>query len=344
MKPKLLIAILISSLSAFAQSPINEYYGHLDTGIGADGNSHRIYYVLTSSTPLDQSATGANVTWNFDQLSLAGTSFYDNVAPTADEMASYPNTTIVTINTTTVGLMTTVSQAYFDTSGATAFTGVQSTDLNLSYTNNAIIGDFPLTYGYTNTDAVVGTYSYTTYSGTFTGTITSEVDAYGTLITNDFNGTGIQNDPVTRLKVTQILNLNLGIIPNVGTVTLTNYHYYRAGDNFPFFTSADTTIDVPLLGLNQSATALESAVPVLLGTPSFTLVNKIVIAPNPVNDQLSVLGNDLPIRSLEITDVNGRIVGRSNNNVFNTSTLSKGAYFVKVETDSGTTLKKFIKN
>ena len=58
MKTKLLlICILITALTQ-AQNPINSFYIN-----NADG-----FAVVTSNTPIDQSTTGANISWNFNQL------------------------------------------------------------------------------------------------------------------------------------------------------------------------------------------------------------------------------------------------------------------------------------
>ncbi|RZJ33653.1 MAG: T9SS type A sorting domain-containing protein [Flavobacterium sp.] len=346
MKAKLLFATLICSVASFAQSPIEEYYGHNYSGVGVpDGNSHRSYIVVTSASTIDQSPTGANATWNFNDLSAAGTSVYDNQPPTGDEGIAYPGTTIVTTNSVTMGTVTTDSQAYFAADGLTAFTGVESTGLSITYTDNATVGSFPMNYGQTQTDNSAGTYTYTTFSGTFTGDITSTVDAYGTLHYNDF-GYGDLSQEVTRLKVVQTLSLNYLVYTDIGSATITSYHYYRTGDLFPFFTSVSTDIVVPMLSINQSTTVLEAANPALLGTHQVAAAQALTLSPNPVSDSVHLSsGESLVIESIAITDANGRTVREQHSALADVpvADLQSGIYFIRIDTDRGSTIKKFIK-
>jgi hypothetical protein len=251
---------------------------------------------------------------------------------------------MVTTNVNSVGIVPTTSKAYFVMNQA--FTGVSSgAGLELHYTDNATIGTFPLPFNYTNTDATSGTYTYMTYSGTFSGNIVSTVDAYGTLTTNDY-GFGPNEIIVTRLKIVQTLNLNYNIFTNVGTATITNYHYYFGNESFPFFTSATTAINVPLLSIDQTSTVMEAAGPVLLGTPGFNPARAITIAPNPVNDYLTVnAGANVAVNSITVTDVHGRTVvdKASSGSPLNIAHLAKGIYFARIDTDSGTVTKKIIK-
>jgi hypothetical protein len=331
---------------SFAQAQsISEYYGHIAGAPGTEGANHRGYIVVTSTNPIDQSPSGVNATWTFDQLTPLGASVYDNAAPTGAETSGYPGTTMVTTNVNSVGIVPTTSKAYFVMNQA--FTGATAgaVGLELHYTDNATIGTFPLPFNYTNTDATSGTYTYTTYSGTFSGNIVSSVDAYGTLTTNDY-GFGPNEIDVTRLKIVQTLNLNYPPFTNVGTVIITNYHYYHGNESFPFFTSATTAANIPLLSIDQTVTVLEAAGPVLLGTPGFNHANAFSIAPNPVGNILSVQAHDnANIRSIKITDTNGRIIATpSGLNAVDVSHLSKGIYFAQIESDTGSVFKKFIKD
>jgi hypothetical protein len=331
---------------SFAQAQsIAAYYGQIAGATETEGINHRGYVVVSSATPIDQSPSGVNATWTFNQLSAIGPSVYTNATPTASEVAMYPGTTMVTTNINSAGIVQTVSKLYSVMNQA--FTGASSeaSGFNLNYTDNATIGTFPLAFNYSNTDAVAGTYSYTTYSGTFSGSVVSSIDAYGTLTTNNY-GFGENEIPVTRLKIVQALNLDYNIFTNVGTAIVTSYHYYYGNELFPFFTSATTSIDVPLLSINQTTSLLEAAGPQLLATPQFDPQNAVSVSPNPVRDYLMINADAfLGVVSVSVLDMNGRVVidNASSNAPVNISHLAKGVYFAKIDLGSATITKKIIK-
>ena len=339
MKTKLLLLISLFAAEAFAQSPINSFYNPED---------RVTYFVVTSGVPLDQTPSGANVNWDFSQLLLLGTSEVQTVAPTAMELGFYPNSTAVTVTESTLGTENYSNKIFSRTQGTTvSITGANTSQIQLSFdVDNATLGAFPLTYGYTNSDGVSGNYEAEGgYSGTFTGNSTTAVDAYGTLTTNI--GSFPAGTNVTRLKTTQNINLDYLFFTNVGTVTQTIYSYYDDNSvlSTPIFRSTSTSIIVPTLNVNQSAESLESFQGLALGNQDYTKLNA-TIAPNPVNDFLNIqTGNNEIIRNIKITDVNGRIVVESNviDNSLNVSQLQKGIYLATIKTNNGQVTQKIVK-
>ncbi len=333
MKTKLRITLLFLSLASFAQTPINSFYS----------NNDAFFDVLTSANPIDQSASGANLVWNFTGLTQIGVSLYTNTTPTASEVTTFPNTNVVIESNNSV----TTSQIFTkNVASVVSITGLLSTGLELNFiTNNATLGAFPMSYGFTNTDNVAGTYNYTTYSGTFTGTIVTSVDAYGTL--ND-NVSVFTNANATRLKTVITLSLNYGFLTNVGTITQTTYSYYSDNlfINAPLFRTATTSAVVALAGIDQTDTTIESLGGFLLKTDSFATTPSIQIAPNPIIDVLTIQAdNNQKILSVSLSDLNGRIVLKSiEGNTINVSSLQKGIYLATITTDKGTYSKKIIKN
>lgn len=72
----------------------------------------------------------------------------------------------------------------------------------------------------------------------------------------------------------------------------------------------------------------------------------IKIYPNPVTDSFSIkLPNQLEIKQIEIFDTSGKLVNNniSQNNKIYVSSLSPGIYFIKIKTDKGVFVAKFIK-
>ncbi len=335
MKTKILFLFIFLSSLNYAQTPIDSYFG----------SNQAMYDIVDTDIPLNQTNSGANLVWNFDSFARIGQSEDTFSTPTASEVLDYPKTTtILTINSTNNS-----SKIYFSNIANTvSITSLKNADLELNYkTNNATIGTFPMNYGYSNTDTTAGTYVYGMYLGTFTGTITTTFDAYGTLNMND-TGFGSFNDNASRLKTVQTISLNYGVLTNVGTVTQTTYNYYNTtnnGSNSLILRNHTTTVNVPLLGINQTITQIERFNTMLLGTEeSEWLSNQIQIIPNPAEDILTIKSKQ-KIDYVSISDINGRVIINSNysENFLNISYLEKGIYFTAIKTNEGMILKKFIK-
>ncbi|MFD0778038.1 T9SS type A sorting domain-containing protein [Flavobacterium myungsuense] len=322
----LLLLVFFSTLS-YAQVPISAYF------TGATDPS--VYDIVTSSVPLDQTASGANLVWDFNQLTKVGESIDYISSPTASEITTYPKSTTIVANAT--------SKIYYSkAANALSITALKNNDLELNYiTNNATIGNFPLNYGYSNTDTTAGTFIYGMYLGTFTGTITTSFDSYGIL------NNGTSEKDVSRLKTVQNISFNYGILTNVGTAIQTTYNYYDAtnGSNSLVFRNTTLTVNVPLLGINQTINQIERFNTMLLGTNDNTLQSSsIQIIPNPIEDVLKFTTN-LKINSINISDIHGRVIFESNviKNVINLAHLQRGVYFVTFNTDKGFQVRKIIK-
>lgn len=327
MNLKLLLLLVFFSTLSYAQVPISTYF------TGATDPS--VYDIVTSSVPLDQTASGANLVWDFNQLTKVGESIDYISSPTASEITTYPKSTTIVANAT--------SKIYYSkAANALSITTLKNNDLELNYiTNNATIGNFPLNYGYSNTDTTAGTFIYGMYLGTFTGTITTSFDSYGIL------NNGTSEKDVSRLKTVQNISFNYGILTNVGTAIQTTYNYYDAtnGSNSLVFRNTTLTVNVPLLGINQTINQIERFNTILLGTNDNTLQSSsIQIIPNPIEDVLNFTTN-LKINSINISDIHGRVILESNviKNVINIAHLQRGVYFVTFNTDKGSQVRKIIK-
>ncbi|PWA04129.1 T9SS type A sorting domain-containing protein [Flavobacterium psychrotolerans] len=342
MNTKPLLLLIFFSYLSNAQTPIDSYFG----------SDQAIYQIVNSSIPLDQTNSGANAVWNFDLFTNIGESDDNMTAPSATEIATYPNTTKkVTINSILFSTNSTNSiSEIFSSSAANmvSITGMKNTDLELNYIkNNASLGTFPMTYGYSNTDTSAGTYIYGMYLGTFTGTITSSFDAYGTLTMNN-TGNGSFSDGVSRLKTVQNISLNYGVLTNIGTVLQTTYNYYNTtnnGSNSLILRTITTSISVPSLGINQTTTQIERFSTMKLGINDMELqANQIQIIPNPIEDVLKIK-TTLKIDAVRISDINGRVVLSSDysQNYLDVSHLEKGVYFATIATDSGIITKRLLK-
>jgi hypothetical protein len=341
MKTKLLSLLFFTSIMGWAQS-IPSFHGASGTG----------FDLLTSANPLDHSPTGANQTWTFDNLLTVGLVSYSYFSPTSQETTTYPGTNEVTVGFTANG----TTNMYTKTAAnGLSITGLTATDLNINFsTNNATLGIFPMSYGFSNTDNVAGNYTYTTYSGTFSGTLTTSVDAYGTLTLNP-SSINQYTGNVYRLKTVLNISLNYSFLTNVGTVTQTSYLYYPVIDtvpvtilnNDPIFRSVTTAAVVPLMSIDQTDTTLEKYLGVL-NNPENTF--ETLWIKNPVANTIeintpSVINN----ATVSITDVSGKTIYQSKNNTLNGTleipvSLSKGMYLITIGNDKGSITKKIIKS
>ncbi|WP_417889023.1 T9SS type A sorting domain-containing protein [Xanthomarina gelatinilytica] len=340
MKTKLLYLFLLLPVIILAQTPITNYY--------SVPGSH--FALVTSGTPIDQSATGTDLTWNFNTFTQTDTDIDTYTAPNGAELSTFPGTT--TVLTVANAAMEENKIYTANVAGQVSITGisriVDGNNIVLNYnTTNALIGTFPMSYGTTNSGTVAGTFTYVAASGTFTGTIDIAVDASGTLNINNL-GEGAYSGAVTRLKTMQNLSLTAFSIPNIGTATQTTYTYYDNSTGMLVFRTTDLSISVPFIGINESVTLMESLLPLsTLNTTEDNLnSNGFSIVPNPVGDVLNIhLNQKETIRSITVIDMSGRQVLSINDHLtsISVSNLKAGIYFANIVTDKGAYSKKILK-
>ncbi len=324
-----------------AQVPITSFFGVVDYN----------YTNLNPSTPLSHTNIGANVTWTFNSIPTNGISIETNVAPTSAEITTFPGSTSVHVTTTAAPSPSNIAKIYNKLTSGNVFslTGFDANGVILNYsTNNALLGTFPLNFGYTNTDNTAGTFTYQTTTGSFTGTIKTDYDSFGTLNLG-IDGFLPITKTVYRIKVFQNINLTIGFLP-IGTVSQTSYTYYtnNSGTIEPFFRDTSFTVNVSLLGDPQTTNQAQVFTNSLtLGTNNFDkLENSIVVYPNPAQEFFRIESkNETVIDTILITDLNGRKILENNNvsnNQIDIRNLTKGIYLIKLSTNFGTMTRKLI--
>jgi hypothetical protein len=339
MKLQFLSVLSVFSFSINAQAPIANY----DSADGAE------YAVVSSTLALDQSLSGANVAWFFNDLTPTGSTNTDTYgAPSAGDSTNFPGTTSVL--TTTTSPSSDVGKIFYEqVANTVSFTGLDGQDLIINYINdNALIGTFPLSFNYSNNDTAAGSFVYNTrgalgiVAGTFTGTIDTEVDGYGTLVLNSVNGSGTYNGNVTRLKIVQDLDLSVAN----GNVVQTTYHYYDDSTGGLVFRTR--TVELTSTLLNSSTAILERFVSNVLSVDNKSLAaTDLKLTKNPISDYLSFKVSDhATIRSISISDISGRsIISKkfTASNKLWINNLNTGVYILSISTDKGTLSRKFIK-
>ncbi|MDG1728384.1 MAG: T9SS type A sorting domain-containing protein [Algibacter sp.] len=359
---KLLLLFVFTFVFSFseAQTPIQNY----------NSNPLSNYYVVSTPSAIDQSPTGANAIWTFSSFSTTGTTTEDTYAvPTSGELIEYPNTTSVQTTTSTPLVGGTNKVFTENIAGLVSLTGIEREGLSLNYdgdntrnigepvnpippnddNGNAVIGIFPLAFGSTNSDDVSGSFDFFSpefgnLSGTFEGLITTTVDAYGTLNTNDLgNGSGSYSGQVTRLKIEQNIIFN---VLNASASQLSYYYYDDiTGNIFLRYTE---------LVISTTGTLFDPIEEVLierLDTNSLDInknnLNALSVFPNPVKNHLNInLKQKARIKSIKVYDISGRQVmkTKTNTTLVDVSALKSGLYIINVATEKGALSHRFTKD
>ncbi len=353
MKKTLLILSLFVFSFSNAQTSITALNGTLGADVNLSGDGQNTRENITRFAPgsnFSQTASGPNQVWDISGLTALPNFWrYSNAAPTATELTTYPGTTLVCTEYNALN-NSIVSKTYCSGTvtpssgivGLGGITGYSDSELTLNYTTNNInLGSFPKIYGATTSDVVAGTYVFDIYSGTFTGTYTTTVDASGTMnspfIPGDIN--------VLRLKTVENLQISYTGLGVVGTFVQTTYRYYRAIDYWPYLKSTNRVISIAALGLDTNVTEIEKAPDFFeLSNKDFAFDKSVSLFPNPTRNSISV-NTTQEIISLTVVDQLGKIVLTQNETAtLDVSGLQSGIYFIRIATDRGFGVKKFVKN
>ena len=331
MKQTLLFLLAASGLCS-AQTTITKAFN--DPIVGETVNN------ITVIGTVDNSATGANTTFNNAALTLGAASPTAYSAPTAGEITTFPGSTIKMIGGGNTIL-------YKQTASKLEITGLITADatLNLS-ANNGTFVSYPAAFGYNETDQAQGTFTSPSASGLCKGTITVTADASGTLI---LGGATFSN--VLRIKSVQNFNLHLPndtsfLIP-IGTITNTAYTYYDSTHKSPLLTTTQAIINVPIAGINQTTSGAQAlSVPTLSTADHFAKKEGITIYPNPAQDFIQFKGDTANLSTVKIYNLDGKLIKISDLKAgkIQVSELPSAAYFIEVlGKDAKKEATKFIK-
>lgn len=324
--------------------------------VSSDLPSNGVIAVRSSSLPftgMSVTATGANYTWDFSQLSPTGQQIDTFFSESAGNplLSIYFSNTIINPNRsnhsspgtdfslgTTIAL-TNVYNYYYNSSSAYSQTGigaeVNGVPLPITYSPHDRIYKLPMTFG--QQDSV--TYSYgidlTSTLGLYYNVRkkrVNSVDGWGTIITP------FQSYSCLRVK-TQIIetdSIYLDTLGGIGFTTppITTYEYKWLA----------TGQKIPVLQINTSGGGSVTSILYKDSPVSVPVVSnkktELSIFPNPCTDHLTVQSAHLRAVQLlvQLFDLNGRLVMEMNKNTgagesvetIETSTLPSGTYLVKV--------------
>lgn len=287
---------------------------------------------------VDNSTTGANVTFSNSSLTQGAASQATYSTPTSTEISTFPGSTIKMVDGTTT--------IYYKASATKLeITGIVNPQATLNFNvDNGTYMVYPLTYGPAQNDTAQGTFTSSAANGTFSGTLATQADAYGTLIL----GSQIYSN-VLRVKYTQNFNLYTAFSPTtpIGTVTNTAYAYYDASHRYALLSSTNGNISVPLLGINQSTSSAQALSGAFLATRDAVKKGNLVVYPNPAQDFIGFKGNTENYSTAKIYSLDGKLIKTSDIKSGNIqiSDLPPASYFIEVNGKNPETKQnsKFIK-
>lgn len=335
MKLTLLFALSCSFFSAFSQSftQLNE------PQIG----ENLTLYVCDETFSNHDSDNGDGVTWDFSSITADASQTTKALSVESNSNISYATSS-----------MSTSIPSFLDTYWSSDVNGKTSQGF-VYYTNDNSIGDFeivfdsdeekvinyPSTLGASLTDNFTGTFTNAQYASggsSCSGTITSEIDARGTLILPGNN----TYTNVLRHKVTETTNSTI-ILPSFGSTSVivirVQYDYYDLeSSSLPLFSYIDISYDAGGFLSDQLALVLSSIAP---GTPIYTAslseqkqLSLIKAFPNPVKNSFELKGDLVGPSELNIIDPNGREIMSyqdvDTGDTIDVSDLLPGVYFVRV--------------
>jgi hypothetical protein len=330
MKQTLLFLLAASALCS-AQTTITKAFN--DPIVGETANT------VTVTGTVDNSATGANTTFNNASLVLGAASPTPYSAPTAGEITTFPGSTIKMVGSGNTIL-------YKQSASKLEITGLITADatLNLS-TNNGTFISYPAAFGYNETDQAQGTFTSPTASGLCKGTINITADASGTLILGSATYTN-----VLRIKSVQNFNLHLpndtSFLLPIGSVINTAYTYYDSTHKFPLLTTTQAVINVPIAGINQTTSGAQALNVTTLSTGDLVKKQGLTIYPNPAQDFIQFKGDTNNASTVNIYSLDGKLIKTSDLKAgkVQVSELPAAAYFIEVSgKDSKKEATKFIK-
>ena len=284
-------------------------------------------------TNINYGNAGANQTWDFSAYTVTGDVETGTFVDPATTLwaGQVPNSNIAMrslIRDEVVQFMN-VSSSVLKANYLGAY--VEEMNILTAYTDDMDIMHFPFAYG----DSYTDTYGYTSENPEWgmtmitEGTVASEADAYGTLITP--NGTFTN---VLRIKSTDTENYETwmnGTLVDSGTTIYVTYDWYDISSKYPVV-SIDYDPEYPeetsitYFSMSTGNNEMESTT--------------LSVCPNPANDLVKINTSDYHVGDkMNILNANGMRVFsttiQDDNLVLPVSDFNNGLYFIVIATENG---------
>jgi hypothetical protein len=272
----------------------------------------------------NQGNYGANITWDFSNIPVfpEDTFIVNVVAPLSTTLGNqFSNATVAVKNEEA---LYTYLKA---TNSSLVMLGEADNEVALTYSDNKELYAFPLTFGNTTVDNYFGEASDAMFSTSIQGTITSQANAYGTLILPIGTFTNVMRITTIDSFITRFEGM--GMKDSFEEVH-TTHQWYAAGIHYPLL-SLKTIKDIN--GENTENFYLETE-------PTTGIVGKentlnVSLFPNPFTNWLFIKTTLSHDAQISIYDITGKIVLSEKTNTLNNTkvyvgNLLQGVYVLKV--------------
>jgi hypothetical protein len=280
---------------------------------------------------------GANQTWDYSTLTSTLTQ-YDSVIYPSSAMygaGHYPNANICFCNNCTGGPYSSCYLFYQANSDSlTDWGNACGSDIEI-YNNPSKSFIYPFTYKSAYLDSCRGTDNDAGTNYTVWGSVYDTADGYGTLKLPS----GVYSNVLRIKQITFSASKSSSGTVTSGTNTV--YLWYLPGNHQPILSIST---------INQSASYLST---IILGINDDKVSsNMLKLFPNPSTDIITVNSQQLLVNGVEIYNALGEKVYLNNRTIeqknsrsieINVSSFPSGVYFVKVKTEKGVAVRKFVK-
>ncbi len=300
----------------------------------------------TSAMPIN---TGLNQVWNFTSLTTNTSLVVSTSYTTPSSLTGSSSYPAATIGSTDGGTNNNFYKATSTPTTQYEALGIKANTLTITFTNSAVMAVWPITMGYSNTDAIGGSISASTLSGTFNGNVVTNATGTGTVMLPG----GVTFTNCLQVKSKQTLNASFLFGLVTLTVGITSYEYYHSSQKFPILTHNVTSITSATATLNSTVTAVSINNDVFTGIKeNSNSISSLNIYPNPATNQFAVSLNNQNAETVSVQIMNslGQVVktvdlgntkGELNTSV-DVRNLSAGLYHVKTTMGNSTSVKELI--
>ncbi len=312
-KPLLLSAILLASASIFAQPTIqsSDFYPTIGEA-----------FTLNYGTYISPGAAGNNVTWDLSGLAASST-------VTVSALAANPGFPGTDLTLTYSGQ----SSLYVDfTPTEYLIDGMFQIPSNttITYSDPMKYYEFPMSMSGSYTDNFAATFTSSGFNFSRSGTITCEVDGYGTLITPSGTYTNV-------LRVHSVQDYTDSYSMGSLDVTIDNYTWIKAG-----FHQELAMVQTMASDVGSGSSAYYASNTLGLDNNEFS---SLKLYPNPAQSNLKI-DLDTPVDQIQVTDLNGRLVDVSfdkGTRMLDISQLNSGIYYVVIYSNNSSSVRKIVK-
>lgn len=312
-KPLLLPVLLLASASIFAQPTIqsSDFYPTI-------GES----FTLNYGSYIAPGLAGSNVTWDLSGLAASSTITVSALAANP----SFPGTDL----TLTYSGQSSIYVDFTPTEYLVNGLFQVPSNTTITYSDPMKYYEFPMNMGESYTDNFAATFTTSGFNFTRSGTISCEVDGYGTLITPSGTHTNV-------LRVHSVQDYTDSYAMGSLDVTIDNYTWIKAGFHQELAMVQTMTSDV-----SSGSSAYYASNTLGLNNSEFSTMK---LYPNPTQDYL-IIDFEVTVDQIEVTDLNGRLVTVSFDKeagILDVSQLNSGIYYVTIYSNNSSTVKKIVK-